>query len=206
MLVFITVGTPVAGILQLQEIRLREVNTGSTQCIGILLLESLTSHEVHMVQAHGAVPSQRVLNQGIGIFTVCLGQTLVLLSQIHAVTLNPGRNPGLIVARCRAIRKINLISQLMIIALDSNHIEQVDVCRGSTYETVNDGVTGQHLVNQQGVHSRDVTMNSIVIHTVAISIILITAGRTYHIIEYPRAGIISFDGWLHVQHTAEHIT
>ena len=205
MLVFITVGTPVASILQLQEVRLREVNTGSTQRIGVLLLESLTSHEVHMVQAHGAVPSQRILNQGISIFTMCLGETLIFFCKIYAVTLNPGRNPGLIVARCSTIRKIDLISQLMILALDSHHIEQVDICRGSTYKTVNDGVTGQHLVNQQGVHSRDITMNCIVIHTIAIGIILITTGRTYHIIEYPCAGIVSLDGWLHVQHTAKHV-
>ena len=61
MLVFKAVGTPVAGILQLQEVRLREVDACSIHRVGVLLLESLTHHEVGMVLTDCSVVGQRVL-------------------------------------------------------------------------------------------------------------------------------------------------
>ena len=105
-----------------------------------------------MVQADGAVISQRVLDQGVSIFAMSLGQTLVLLGQIHTVTLNPGGDPGLVVGRGRAVREVDLIGQLVVLALDTQHAEQIDIGRCCSYETVNDRVTRQHVVHQQGVH------------------------------------------------------
>ena len=206
MLVFITVGHPVAGILQLQEVRLREIDTSSRQGIGVLLLEGLTNHDVSMVQTKGSVVSQRVLDQGISVFAMSLAKALILLGKIYTVTLNPCRNPSLVVARCSTIRKVDLIVEFMIVALDANHVEQINICRSSTYETVNDGVSGQHLVNEQRVHGGDVTMNGIIVHTIAISVVLVSTGRTNHVIEHPCRGVVSLDGGLHIQHTAEHVT
>ena len=144
--------TPRGGVLQLQEVRLREVHTCCTQRIGVLLFESLTYHEVGVMQTNGTVPSQRILNQGIGILAMSLGQTLVLLGQIYTVTLNPCRNPGLVVARCRAVREVDFIGQLVILALDSQHAQQVYISRSCTHETVYNRVTRQQIVDQQGVH------------------------------------------------------
>ena len=127
MLVLTTVGTPGAGILQLQEVGLRQVDTSGVKCVGVLLFEGLTYHEVGMMQADGTVVGQRVLYQGIGVLAVSLGQTLVLLGQIHTVTLYPGGNPGLVIARGRAIGEVDLISQLMVLALDTDHTQQVDI-------------------------------------------------------------------------------
>ena len=103
MLVLITIGTPRTGILQLQEVRLRQVNTSSRLCLGILLLIGLTYNDVSVMQANGTIVSKCILNQCIGVLTMSLGKALVLLSQIYAVTLNPCRNPGLIITRCGAI-------------------------------------------------------------------------------------------------------
>ena len=105
-----------------------------------------------MVQADGSIVSQRVLYQGIGILAVSLGQTLVFFGQIYTVTLNPSRNPSLVVARCCAVREIDFVSKLMIVALDANHVEQVNICRSCSQETVNNCVAGEHLVDEQRVH------------------------------------------------------
>ena len=49
-------------------------------------------------------------------------------------------------------------------------------------------------------------MNSVVVNTISVSVILIGTGRTYYVVEYPSVWIVSLDGRLHVQHTAEHVT
>ena len=206
MLVLITFGTPVTGILQLQEVGLIKHNTCCRQCAGGLLLEGLTNHKVNMVETNGAIIGQRILNQGIGVLAMGLGQTLVLLGQVHTVTLYPGRNPGLVVTRCRAIRKVDLIGQIVVLACNTNHLQQVNIGRGCTQETVYNRVTGQHLVNQQGVHGRDVAMDRVIIHTIAIGIVTITAGTAHLVVEYPGRTVVGLDGRLHIQHTAKHVT
>ena len=159
-----------------------------------------------MVQPHCAIPSKGILNQSIGVLAMSLCQTLVLLSQIYTVTLNPCRNPCLIVTRCCAIRKVDLIGKLMVLALYTYHIKEVNISRCCTYKTVNDSVTCKHLVDEQWVHGRDITMYGIVVHTVSISIVLIATGRTYHIIEHPCRLIVSLNCWLHIEHAAQHVT
>ena len=73
----------------------------------------------------------------------------------------------------------------MVLLFETNHLKQVNVSRTSSHHAVHDGVTSQQVVHQQGVRGRDVTMYGIVIDTIAIGIIIVTAGRTYLIIEYP---------------------
>ena len=94
----------------------------------------------------------------------------------------------------------------MVLALDAQHAEQVDVGRGRTHEAVHDRVTGQHVVHQQRVHGRDVTVYRVVVHTVTVGIVFVAAGRTHHVVEYPCRIVVSLDGGLHVQHAAEDVT
>ena len=62
-----------------------------------------------MMEPDGAIVSQRVLNKSIGVLTVILIQTFVLLGQIHTIRLNPCRNPCLVVAAGHAVRQVQLI-------------------------------------------------------------------------------------------------
>ena len=94
----------------------------------------------------------------------------------------------------------------MVLALDTNHTQQVDIGRSSTQETVNNRITGQHLVNQQGVHGRDITMDGVVIHTIAVGIVTVSTGTTHLVVEYPGRTVVGLDSGLHVQHAAQHIT
>ena len=152
MLGFITIGTPTTGILQLKEIRFRQVDTCCVQCRRILLLKRLANHEVNMVQSHSTIPCKGILDQGIRIFAMCLLQAFVLLGQVYTVTLDPGRNPNSVVGTGRAIGKIELISQIVLLAIYANHLQQVYVGRASTHETVYNRLTTHQVIDQQGVH------------------------------------------------------
>ena len=94
----------------------------------------------------------------------------------------------------------------MVLACNTNHLQQVNIGRGCTQETVYNRVSGQHLVNQQGVHGRDITMDRVIIHTIAIGIVTITAGTAHLVVEHPGRTVVGLDGRLHIQHTAKHIT
>ena len=48
-------------------------------------------------------------------------------------------------------------------------------------------------------------MDGVVIHTISISIVVIVAGRAHFVVEHPCRLIISLDGRLHEQCTAEHV-
>ena len=49
-------------------------------------------------------------------------------------------------------------------------------------------------------------MDGVVIHAIAVGIVLIGAGRTNNVVEYPCAVVVGLDGRLHVQHAAQHVT
>ena len=117
----------------------------------MLFFISLTYHDVSVMQSEGAVISQRIFNEGIGIFAVSLGQAFVLLSEIYAVALYPGRNPCLIIGTSRAVRQINFVIQLVILTLDTNHFEQVNIGRTCTYEAIDNRITCQQVIDEQGV-------------------------------------------------------
>ena len=159
-----------------------------------------------MMQPDSSVVSQRVLYQGVSIFAVSLGQTFILFGKIHTVALNPCRNPSFVVCRSSAVREVDLIVQLMVLALEAHHIKKVDIGRSCTNKTVNDGLAGQQVVDQQRVHSRDVAVNGIIVNTIAECIVMPAACRTHHIIKNPRGTVICLDRRLHVQYTAKHVT
>ena len=48
-------------------------------------------------------------------------------------------------------------------------------------------------------------MYSVIIYTIAISIVVEAAGITYLIVEYPCRGIVGLDGRLHQQSTAQYV-
>ena len=73
----------------------------------------------------------------------------------------------------------------MVLALDTNHRQQINISRSCTNKAIDDSITSKHLINQQWVHGRDITMYSIIVNTIAISIVLVATGRAYHIVEYP---------------------
>ena len=46
---------------------------------------------------------------------------------IDTITLYPGRNPSLVVTGGHAIGEIDLISQFVVLALDTQHVKQIDI-------------------------------------------------------------------------------
>ena len=184
-------------ILNLQEVRFWEVYTPGIQLVGILLLISDTSQQIEVMQTDVSIIINRILNEEVSIRTGVLGQLLITLIQIYSIALNPSWYPSLILSMGLTIRKVELIVQFVILWLETNHLKQVNISRTSSHYTVNDGITSQQIVYQQGVRGRDVTMYCIIINTIAISIVVIAAGRTYFIIEHPCWFIISLNSRLH---------
>ena len=127
MLVLIRICIASQCILNLQEVRLIHVYAPSGKSLSVLLFVSLTNNEVDMMQTEGSIVSQRVLDQGIGVFAMSLCQTLILLSQIYTVTLYPCRNPCLVVTAGSAVREVDLIGKIVVLRLDAKHIEQIDI-------------------------------------------------------------------------------
>ena len=105
------------------------------------------------MQTDGTIVGQCILNQEVRVGTFVLCQLLIALIEIYTVTLNPGRNPSLILSIRLAVRKVELIVQLMVLALKTYHLEEVKISRTCCNNAVNDGITGQHIVYQQGVRS-----------------------------------------------------
>ena len=157
------------------------------------------------MQSDQSVIGQRVLYQEVRVSTLSLGEFLVALVKIDTITLNPGRHPCLVLGVGLAVREIELVVQVMILGIQSQHLEQVNVSRACGYYAVHQRVTSQQIVDQQGVRSRDVTMNGIVIDTVAIGIVVEAAGRADLIVKYPCRFIVCLDGGLHEQGTAKHV-
>ena len=93
----------------------------------------------------------------------------------------------------------------MVLALDTYHTQQVNISRSGTYEAVNQCIALQHIVNQQWVRSRDITMYAIIVNTITVSIVAITVGCTHLVIENPCRVIVSLDGRLHQKCTTEHV-
>ena len=67
--------------------------------------------------------------------------------------MDPGGNPSLVLGIGLAVREVELVVEMMVLALHTNHLEQVEVGRTCGNNTVNDGITGQHIVHQQWVGS-----------------------------------------------------
>ena len=103
------------------------------------------------------------------------------------------------------IRKVEFVIQLVLFKLLANHLEEVYVCRTCSYYTVNNGVTGKLVVNQQRVRGRDITMYLIIIHTIAVCVIIIILGCRNHLIQIPCGLIVCLDSWLHQQCTTQHV-
>ena len=205
MLVLIRRCITCAGILNLQEVWFSEVHAPSIQIMPVLLFEGLADHKVDMVAADGTIVGQRVLYQRVRNSAAVLGKTLVALVEIYTVALDPSRNPCFILGMSLAIGKIDLIVEFVILALDAKHCQEVNVSRTRTNNAINNRITGQQVIDEQGVRSRDIAMHSVVINAVAVGIIIETAGRTNLIIEDPSRVVICLDGGLHQQRTTKHI-
>ena len=81
-----------------------------------------------MVQTNGSIICQRILNQEIRVGTSVLCQLLITLIEIYTVTLNPSRNPSLVLSVRLAVREVELIVEMMVLALYTYHLQQVEVC------------------------------------------------------------------------------
>ena len=205
MFVFEAFGISVGGILKLQEVRLGEVDAPACQQVGVFFFVSLAGYQVKMVFADGSIISQHVFNQSIGIRTASLGEAFVALGQIDTIALYPCGNPGEVLAMGFAVREIDFIVELVILAVNANHLQEIHIGRSCSYEAVHAGVALQQIVDQQGVGSRNVTMYSIVVNTIAVRVIVEVIGDTYQIVKYPSRVVIGFDGGLHQQSTTQHI-
>ena len=106
---------------------------------------------------------------------------------------------------CLAVRKVDIVVQRVVLALDTYHIKEVNICRGSTNEAVNACVTHKHIVDEQRVGSRDISVNGIVVNAVAVSVITIVAGKTHLVVEHPCRWVVGLDSRLHQQCAAEHV-
>ena len=85
----------------------------------------------------------------------------------------------------------------MVLALHAQHIQQIDIGRGCSYKTVNNGVAGEEVVGQQRVRSRDVAVNGIIVNTVSISVITVVAGRAHLVVKHPCRWVVGLDGGLY---------
>ena len=150
-----------------------------------------------MVQAEGAVVVQRVLNEEVGVGALVLVETLVALVEVHAVALNPCRHPGLVLSVGLAVREVQLVVQRVVLALHANHLQQVYFGRTGSDHAVNDGITCHEIVDEQGVRSRDITVDGVVVHTIAVGVVVVAAGRADLVVEHPCGGVVSLDGGLH---------
>ncbi len=133
--------TATYGILDLQEIRLREVHAPGIQLMSILLLVGDTTQEIDMVQTNRTIVCQRILHQEVSIGTSALGEFLVTLVKIYTITLNPGRYPSLVLGMSLTVREVQFVVQFVVLVLESNHLHQIDISRTCDNHTVNDGVT-----------------------------------------------------------------
>ena len=205
MLVLKRVGIAGLGILNLKEVRLAELIAPSRQRVGVLLLISGTGNEIDIVLTDMSVISKGVLHQCVSIGTSTLGEFLIGLGQVDTVALNPGRNPSEVLSVSLAIGEIDLIIKVLGLGIQTDHLQQVNVCRACTYEAVNKCVAFEQVVDEQRIGSGDITMHQIVVHTIAISIIVVATGRTDFVVEYPSRRIVSLDGRLHKQCTTKHV-
>ena len=133
--------TATYGILDLQEIRLREVHAPGIQLMGILLLIGDTTQKIDMVQTYRTIVCQCVLHQEVSIGTSALCEFLVTLVKIYTITLNPGRYPSLVLGMSLTVREVQFVVQFVVLVLESNHLHQIDISRTCDNHTVNDGVT-----------------------------------------------------------------
>ena len=67
MLVLVRRRVSACTVLQLEEVRLREVNGPTGKFVGIFLLVGLTNHEVDVVLTNLSVISKSILNKGVAI-------------------------------------------------------------------------------------------------------------------------------------------
>ena len=79
MLVFVRVGITVCSVLQLQEVRLRHVQSPTAEVVGVLFLVGNTCKQVEVMLTERAVIVQGILCKEVGVFAVSLGQTLIVL-------------------------------------------------------------------------------------------------------------------------------
>ena len=184
-------------MLQLQEVGLWEVHTPTVQQVGVLLLVGDTTKQIQVVQTEHGIVGQRVLNKEVSVGALVSVKTLVALVEVHTVALNPCRHPSLVLGVSLAIREVQLIIQLVVLALHANHLQQVYFGRTGSDHAVNDGITCHEIIHEQGVRSRDITVDGVVVHTIAVGVVVVTAGRAHLVVEHPGRGVVSLDGGLH---------
>ena len=140
MFVFEAFSVSVGGILELQEVRLGEVDAPACQQVGVFFFVSLAGYQVKMVFADGGIISQHVFNQSIGIRAGSFGETFVAFGQIDTVALYPCRNPGEVLAMGFAVREIDFIVELVVFAVNTDHFQEIHIGRGCSYKAVYTGI------------------------------------------------------------------
>ena len=93
----------------------------------------------------------------------------------------------------------------MVLARNTEYLEDINVGRECTGKAVNQRVARNHIIDKQRVGSRDVTMDIVVVHTISVSVIFIGACSTQLVVQTPSRLIVSLDGWLHEQCTTKYI-
>ena len=126
--------------------------------------------------ANLTVIGERVLHQSVCISAGALCEFLIGLSQIDTVALNPGRNPSEVLSVGLAVGEVDLIIKVLGLGIQTDHLQQVNVGRACSHKAVNECVALQQVVDEQRVGSGDVTMNQVVVNTIAVSIVVIATG------------------------------
>ena len=104
-----------------------------------------------------------------------------------------------------AVREVDFIVELMIFAIDANHLEEIHIGRSGSHEAVHAGVALQQVIYQQRVGSGDVTMHGVVVNAIAVSVIIVVVGDSYQVVKYPCRRVVCLDGGLHQQGAAQHV-
>ena len=104
-----------------------------------------------------------------------------------------------------AVRQVQLVGQLVVLAVNTYHLQQVDIGRTCRHKTVDYRIALKQVVHQQRVGSRDVSMNRIVVDAIAVGIVVPVLSSSHLVIKPPGGIVVSLDGWLHGQRTAQYV-
>ena len=119
--------------------------------------------------------------------------------------MHPCRNPSKVHAVSLAIRKVEPVSQLMVLVFNPQHLEQIHIGRTCTYKTVNTGITLQQVIDKQRVGSRNITMYSIIVNSISVCVIIETVSDSHLTVEHPCIRVVCLDGRLHQQGRTQHV-
>ena len=84
------------------------------------------------------------------------------------------------------VREVQIVMQAVVLVVKAQHLEQINVGRAIPHETVYQSVALQEVIYEQRIGSRDVTMNVIIVHSIAVCVILIAICQAHLVVKHPR--------------------